>query len=637
MKTADEVEREALRSFGHVLLGGFRYDPLLLALLKQFLTDEAIDDLIPDWMFETKKEEKNEQKVEAKPAEPEAPPTPEARATKILAMAEEQRIEALWESGVELVKSLIAEKRLDLVLEIVKVVVNQALSIAVNIRLKGAKLMGLLYPLMVGDEFAEARTQIEVTAEAAMMMEQEKTIYPALADLASDMIETMVLNGKPDQAAPILDTLRKQQLAEVKDFPERRDIALKSIEKVTAGKAFPIILEKIRAKSPVALRMVEALGMTAVRSLIERMKTSDSVAERMDLAQLILKAGSDAGTMLAEEALQVKAPSEALKLLDLIPHAMTDTQAEVALGTLLRHPALAVRRRAASFLGGRGYPRAGYHLVDALKKEADPSARALFVETIGLLKFDPGLAILGQILLTGSESEEVRCLAAVALGILSKTAAIPLLTRAAAKGKGLTLVLNPAPTAVRAAAVRALANYIRYPEGRDAIKRSLEDPDPPVREAARESMVAPMTKVFGDRAKKALIVTGIEAMAEVPQGGVTGLLSDVPLDQLCQTLDEGSRTGLLMLNVGGSNAEVYIDKGNVVSSEYNGLRGKPAFVQFCRWEGQYFLYLPGLTPSKPGPPTSLMRMVLEACDVGGGTAVRPRPGTAIRPRPPEKR
>src|SRR5262249_44728046 len=153
----------------------------------------------------------------------------------------------------------------------------------------------------------------------------------------------------------------------------------------------------MRGKSTIALRMVEWIGFPAARGIIERMRTSDSVAERMDLAQLILKAGPDAGEILAEEALQVKAPSEALKLLDLIPHAMNDTQAESSLGTLLRHPALAVRRRAASFLGGRGYPRAGNHLVEALRKETDPSALGLFVETLGLLKFEPGLTMLGQI------------------------------------------------------------------------------------------------------------------------------------------------------------------------------------------------------------------------------------------------
>src|SRR5207244_3742960 len=118
--------------------------------------------------------------------------------------------------------------------------------------------------------------------------------------------------GKPDQAAPILETLRKQQQApEDKEFPDRCDVSLRAIEKVAAGKAFSLIVEKIRAKSPVALRMIEAFGLAAARGIVERMKVSDSVAERMDLAQLVLKAGPEAGAILSEEALEVKAPSEA--------------------------------------------------------------------------------------------------------------------------------------------------------------------------------------------------------------------------------------------------------------------------------------------------------------------------------------
>ena len=134
-----------------------------------------------------------------------------------------------------------------------------------------------------------------------------------------------------------------------------------------------------------------------------------------------------------------------------------------------------------------------------------------------------------------------------------------------------------------------------------------------------------MIKAFGDGVKKAALVTSLEQIANYTDGGFTGLLSDVPLDQICQVLDEGARTGLLMVHVGGTNAEVYIEKGDVVSAEYNGLRGKPAFVQFTRWEGVYFLFLPGIKPQKPGPPTSLMRLLLEACDVEGNTAVRRRP------------
>src|SRR5947207_14261014 len=124
-----------------------------------------------------------------------------------------------------------------------------------------------------------------------------------------------------------------------------------------------------------------------------------------------------------------------------------------------------------------------------------------------------------------------------------------------------------------------------------------------------------MIKVFGDAVKNSALVYDIEQIAGFSEGGVAGYISDVPLDQICQLLDEGGRTGLLTLNVGGINAQIYVNRGDVVSAEYDGLKGKLAFNKFCRWEGTYFHFAPGSTPSKPGPPTSLMRLLLVACDV----------------------
>jgi hypothetical protein len=441
-------------------------------------------------------------------------------------------------------------------------------------------------------------------------------IFPGLVDLAVAALDGMLVKGALDRAVQIVDALKKQhQAPEDKEFPDRGVLSYRGLESVTASRGFPNVLEKIRSKMPAALKIIEALGVLAAKPIVNRMRTSDSVMERMDLAQLILKAGPDAAIIMASEAREVVAPSEALKLLEQIPAAMAEVNAESALGLMLGHPALAVRRRAASFLGGRNYPRAGTYLVDALRKETDPSARALFVETLGMLRYEPGLATLGSILESRGETDEVRCIAAAALGNLGKPAAVPMLVRASAKGRGLTLVLNAAPTAVRAAAVRALSNFPRQPETREAFRKAMDDPDAVVRDAARESVVLPMVKVFGDAARKAFPVTDL---AQVPAGAdasFTGLLSDVPLDLVCQTLEEGGRTGLLMLNVGGSNASIWLHKGDVIGSEYNGLRGQPAFNQFCRWEGTYFVFLPNVAPPKPGPPTSIMRMVLEACEI----------------------
>jgi len=232
-----------------------------------------------------------------------------------------------------------------------------------------------------------------------------------------------------------------------------------------------------------------------------------------------------------------------------------------------------------------------------------------------MLRYEPGLTTLGAILESRGETDDVRCLAAAALGNLAKPQAIPTLVRASAKGRGLTLVLNAAPTSVRAAAVRALANFPRAPETRDALRKATDDPDAIVRDAAREALVLPMVKVFGDGAKKAIPISDLEQVPGSSDQGFTGLLSDVPLDAICQLLEEKSRTGLLMVNVGGSNASIWLHKGDVIGSEYNGLRGQPAFNQFCRWEGTFFVFLPGVAPAKPGPPTSIMRMVLEACEI----------------------
>src|SRR6185436_2056342 len=196
-----------------------------------------------------------------------------------------------------------------------------------------------------------------------------------------------------------------------------------------------------------------------------------------------------------------------------------------------------------------------------------------------------------------------------------KPPAIPTLIRASAKGRGLTLVLNAAPTPVRAAAVRALSNFPRHPETRDALRKAMDDPDAIVRDAAREALVLPMVKVFGENMKKAIPISDVAQVPTAADAGFTGLLSDVPLDQVCQLLEEKGRTGLLMLNVGGSNAWIWLHKCDVIGSEYNGLRGQPAFNQFCRWEGTYFVFMPGVAPPKPGPPTSIMRMVLEACEI----------------------
>src|SRR4029079_18543531 len=255
----------------------FKYDPLLLALLRQFLSDEALD-LMPAWMLEEKKEEKQEPAKEEKPPERVPPPTPEERARGMLAMSEEQRIETLWEAGVELIKELITLKRFDVVLDLVKCIVEHASNIAPHHRLKGAKLMALLYPLFRVDELQEARSVIEGRLLAAVMLERDRTIFPVLVELAAASIESLIVHSQMEQAAPLMESLRNELIGENKDYPERREIAQKGLEKVVGGRGFPILLDKIRTKVNIASRMVEWIGLPAARGIVDRMRTSDSVA-----------------------------------------------------------------------------------------------------------------------------------------------------------------------------------------------------------------------------------------------------------------------------------------------------------------------------------------------------------------------
>src|SRR5204862_8351132 len=69
--------------------------------------------------------------------------------------------------------------------------------------------------------------------------------------------------------------------------------------------------------------------------------------------------------------------------------------------------------------------RAGALLLEALRDESDPSARTLFVETLGHLRHEAAIATLGQIVESRSEGDEARAAACVALGTLGKPQAIP--------------------------------------------------------------------------------------------------------------------------------------------------------------------------------------------------------------------
>jgi hypothetical protein len=345
------------------------------------------------------------------------------------------------------------------------------------------------------------------------------------------------------------------------------------------------------------------------------MRVSDAMAERIGLAKLILRAGPEAGNAMASELLRVLAPSEALKLLDQVRLAMSEAQAETTLGATLRHPALAVRRRAAAFLKGGEYPRAANFFLEALRTETEPSLRAIFVESLGALRHESSLALLGQILEAKNEPDEVRVAAAAALARLGKAQAIPILIRVSSGSRGLSLMFKAAPGNVRAAALRALSTSTHVPDAREALRRANEDPEPQVRSAASEAIRYPIIQALGEAARKATLVSDAAKMGQFSGDGVTGFLSEVSLDQVCKFLEESGRTGLLSVSVAGTTALIYLRQGSVVSAEYGSAKGQDAFNAFCKKEGVCFLFIPGILPQTSSPPRSLIDMVMDGSEL----------------------
>jgi hypothetical protein len=609
LQESDGAQRETLRSIGHVILSSFRYDPLLRELLKKFLEDECVD-LMPSWMTE-------EPQAPA-PETAKGPVEPEQRAAELLALPEEERIEKFFAGAVALIKELLGRKRADVATDVVKSLVEHTRHVAAPHRLKAVKTIQQVYPLLTAEGLEPARAGVKARLVPALDLERDRAIYPALLETAVSAVEADVLGGALDQAVPLLEALRKQKLQpDDKDYPERRDLSSRAVERLASGQVIQTILEKFRSKHSAAARAAEALGPAAARGIVDRMRVSDAMAERIGLAQLLLRAGPEAGAVLAAELQRILAPSEALKLLDLVRLSMAEDQIEATLGATLRHPALAVRRRAAAFLKGGGFPKAATFFVDALRTENESSVRSQFVEALGALKHDNSLVLLGQILEAKAEAEEVRFAAAAALGVLGKPQAAPILLRVAAPKRALGLmVFTPAPVAVRAAAMRALAAYGQHPEVRDTLRRSLEDSDAPVRAAASDTLRTPLVQTLGESARKATLVVDVARLGSFAGEGVTGFLSDVPLDQLFKFIEESGRGGRLSLSMGGVTALVHLQKGEVVAAEYGSAKGQEAFNQFCRREGLGFLFIPGIACPDPSPPRGLIDMMMDAFEVG---------------------
>jgi hypothetical protein len=312
----------------------------------------------------------------------------------------------------------------------------------------------------------------------------------------------------------------------------------------------------------------------------------------MQFASFIARAGAGAATVLMDELQKTNVPSDVLHIIEILPHAMQADMAEMAIGGLLRHATVAVRRRAATLLSEQSYPRAGGLLLDSLISEGDPQTRMIYVESLGRLRFRGAVDALSKFAEERQQPEDVRCAACVALGRIGDVRAVPMLTKLYYKGEsGLTKVFRLVPPAVRAAAARALASFPTHKDARDALKAAKEDHDPSVRAVAMQALYAPLQDAFGERALGVQVVSAAAAVQQGMKAG--GVLQEIQLDLMCQRLGMLEASGLLMMNFNGPSGKIWFDAGLVIAAEFEGRRDQEAVIFMSGKREGYLLFSPG--------------------------------------------
>ncbi|HXX94568.1 MAG TPA: HEAT repeat domain-containing protein, partial [Planctomycetota bacterium] len=320
---------------------------------------------------------------------------------------------------------------------------------------------------------------------------------------------------------------------------------------------------------------------------------AETQSDRLNLAGFIARAGPGAATVLLDEIAKTGAPSDVLRLLEVLPHSMPVDMAEMAMGGLLRHPAVAVRKRTAMLVAEQAYPRAGVALMDAFTGEADLPSKIVFVECLGRLRHKPAIDTLAEVIDSRNHDEELRCAACLALGKIGDQRAVAPLARLVVRGdKGLTKIFVKIPPSVRAAAVRALALFPSNPDARSAIRRAQEDGETLVRSAASQARYAPLYEAFGDLAQGVLMISNAADLSgEAVKVG--GSLSEIPFESLCRKIAAAENMGLLNVNFSGPVGRIYFDAGVVIAAEYEGRRDHEAFTAMISRREGHFIFLPG--------------------------------------------
>jgi hypothetical protein len=575
LREAPPASREPLRRIGKILLDAFRHNPQLMAMMGALLSDEAAQSM-----------------PGVSPVQPGEPPAV-GRASSLLTLPDDERISALAQEGGALLDELAALERPDLVQSLLDSLSSYLGDRSSKRRLSACRALSGLrraYEKNAPDEMLHA---LEIGVRSALDQERDQNVYPALADVGCFLADLRIRRGGLDRAREILDLLHKHYKIKDPGFGKRGELAYVALEKLAAGSGLSSISNRLRAYDPEAIKILEAMGAAATRFLIGEIKSAETQSDRLNLAGFIARAGPGAATVLLDEIAKTSAPSDVLRLLEVLPHSMPVDMAEMAMGGLLRHPAVAVRKRTALMVAEQGYPRAGSALMDAFASEADLPTKIVFVECLGRLRHKAAIDMFAEVIDSRNHLEELRSAACMALGRIGDVRAVGPLARLVARGdKGLTKIFVKIPPSVRAAAVRALALFPSNPDARNAIRKAQEDGETIVRSAASQARYAPLYEAFGDLAQGVIMISNAADLGgEAVKAG--GSLSEIPFEPLCRKIAAAENMGLLNVNFGGPVGRIYFDSGLVIAAEYEGRRDHEAFAAMISRREGFFIFLPG--------------------------------------------
>ncbi|HZE98119.1 MAG TPA: HEAT repeat domain-containing protein, partial [Planctomycetota bacterium] len=423
-ETAPETH-PALRNIGKVFVDAFRHNPRLASLMVTILSSQAVEALPGT--------EKGSES--GKPAESAAV----TRVRLILQMNDEERVQALGQEGNSLMDELGALHEGQLMQTMLGSLSGILLDRTARKRLTVARTLNTMRRGLERAGTADVEDAFEQAVRTALDVERDANVYSVLADMTAFIADLRIRRGKIDRARDILEMLHRHYQIKDSTFPQRGELAYIALERVASGVGFASLSEKVRAGDPESTRIIEALDAAATRFLIREIKNAETPARRMHFASFIARAGAGAATVLMDELGKTSVPSDVMHMIEVMPTAMPPDMAEMALGGLLRHATVAVRRRSATMLSEQSYPRAGGLLLDTLAAEGDPQTRMTFVECLGRLRFRGAVEMLNRITEERQQTEEVRCAACAALGRIGDIRAVPVLAKLYYKGeKGLT-------------------------------------------------------------------------------------------------------------------------------------------------------------------------------------------------------